>query len=253
MHLLYATIILGILHFTFELRQCIHSPKHWIRDVWNYLDVGAILYPVITSVIWLQTSTLPISGVTISILLLELKFLLLFRNIEIIGVYYSLIFEVANKAVSTFAITLGVIIFSFAHSLYIMIGKTNKVSNDLYNSMNIVSNSTSEKPSTINSNMFTSLTTAVFAVYMMLTGDSTYLPTWSLIENPTLAFLIIFFSFFTIIYLMNLFIGLLSNFIDETNTKEMFLLQRAKILAEIELFYMLPYQRRKNNWFPELM
>ncbi|CAG8799923.1 16608_t:CDS:2, partial [Racocetra persica] len=25
------------------------------------------------------------------------------------------------------------------------------------------------------------------------------------------------------------------------------------ILSEIELFYMLPHQRRKNNWFPELI
>ncbi|RIB00340.1 hypothetical protein C2G38_2234662 [Gigaspora rosea] len=253
LHLLFATIILGILHFTFELRQCIHSPKHWIRDVWNYLDVGAILYPVLTSVIWLQTSTIPISGVTFSILLLELKFLLLFRNIGVIGVYYSLIFEVANMAISTFVITLGVIIFAFAHSLHVLLSNINKVSNDLNNSMNIASNSTSEKSLTTSSNMFTNLITAVFAVYMMLTGDSSYLPNWSLIENPTLAFLMIFFSFFTIIYLMNLFIGLLSNFIDETNKKEMFLLQRAKILAEIEHFYMLPYQRRKNNWFPELM
>jgi hypothetical protein len=26
-----------------------------------------------------------------------------------------------------------------------------------------------------------------------------------------------------------------------------------QVIAEIELFYMLPHQRRKNDWFPEVM
>jgi hypothetical protein len=32
-----------------------------------------------------------------------------------------------------------------------------------------------------------------------------------------------------------------------------FFLNFSQIIAEIELFYMLPHQRRKNNWFPEIM
>ncbi|RIB09774.1 hypothetical protein C2G38_2146389 [Gigaspora rosea] len=41
--------------------------------------------------------------------------------------------------------------------------------------------------------------------------------------------------------------------IDEKNNEESFLLLRAEILSEIELHLMLPYQRRKKNWFPEIL
>ncbi|CAB4440129.1 unnamed protein product [Rhizophagus irregularis] len=51
---------------------------------------------------------------------------------------------------------------------------------------------------------------------------------------------------------MNLFIGLLNLAIDVYNKEEEFLLQKAQIIMEIELFYMLPFQRYNNKkWFPD--
>ncbi|KAF0470319.1 hypothetical protein F8M41_025387 [Gigaspora margarita] len=84
-------------------------------------------------------------------------------------------------------------------------------------------------------------------------GDSSYVSSWSLKNNWTLAFLLVIFSFFTTIYLLNLFISLLGNAIDDRNNKESFLQLREEILTEIELFWMLPHQRRKKNWFPEIL
>jgi hypothetical protein len=52
---------------------------------------------------------------------------------------------------------------------------------------------------------------------------------------------------------MNLFIGLLNNAIGKDNDRVSYLVQKAEILAEIELFYLLPPQRRWNAWFPEVM
>ncbi|CAB4380703.1 unnamed protein product [Rhizophagus irregularis] len=52
---------------------------------------------------------------------------------------------------------------------------------------------------------------------------------------------------------MNLLIGLLNNAIEEDNNRVSYLLQKAEILAEIELFYLLPHQRRWQEWFPEVM
>ncbi|RIB21701.1 hypothetical protein C2G38_1072007 [Gigaspora rosea] len=235
--LLIITIILGVLHFTFEIRQLIYSPLSWITDIWNYFDMGAILFSVTTSIVWLQSSAMPVWAVTISILLLEFKFTTFFRAIEFGGTHWAMIIGVIQNSLSFFVI-IGFILFAFAHSLYILLRPTN---DNLNNSQEL------------NTNMFANLDTALLAVYMMLTGNSFSVSNWSLAENITLTILIILFSFFTTIYLMNLFIGLLSNFIGETNKKELFLLQRAKILSEIELFYMLPYQRRKNNWFPEFI
>jgi len=52
---------------------------------------------------------------------------------------------------------------------------------------------------------------------------------------------------------MNLFIGLLSDQIEKYNRDEAFLAQKAKIIKEIELFYLLPNQRHWREWFPDLL
>jgi hypothetical protein len=61
------------------------------------------------------------------------------------------------------------------------------------------------------------------------------------------------FSFLIVIYLMNLFIGLLNMAIEEDNERSSYLAQKAEVIAEIELFYLLPHQRRWRTWFPEVM
>ncbi|PKK67550.1 hypothetical protein RhiirC2_567768 [Rhizophagus irregularis] len=89
-------------------------------------------------------------------------------------------------------------------------------------------------------------------VYKIITGDSGSLSPWTFRENPTMTVLLVAFTFFTVIYLMNLFIGLLNLAIGDYNREEEFLLQKARIIMEIELFYMFPFQRYNNKeWFPE--
>ena len=52
---------------------------------------------------------------------------------------------------------------------------------------------------------------------------------------------------------MNLFIGLLNSAIEEHNTQEAFWVERAKIVTEIELFYLFPNQHRWKHWFPDIL
>ncbi|PKY48866.1 hypothetical protein RhiirA4_464592 [Rhizophagus irregularis] len=52
---------------------------------------------------------------------------------------------------------------------------------------------------------------------------------------------------------MNLFIGLLNLAIDEYNDRASYLAQKAEVIAEIELFYLLPFQRRWRTWFLEVI
>ncbi|CAB4474165.1 unnamed protein product [Rhizophagus irregularis] len=40
---------------------------------------------------------------------------------------------------------------------------------------------------------------------------------------------------------------------DSNNNRVSYLKQKAEILAEIELFYLLPHQRRWGKWFPEII
>ncbi|CAG8524289.1 36528_t:CDS:2, partial [Racocetra persica] len=166
-----------------------------------------------------------------------------------------------------------IIVFAFAHSLHILLRPISDYSydqpsytDDVNNPWNlatryqpILPNGTIENGSSLietpdaNINMFALFSTAIVAVYFMLTGDSSSISSWVLKDNWTLVFLLAIFSFFTTIYLMNLFIGLLGMAIDETNNVESFLHLKGEILAEIELFWMLPYQRRKKNWFPDIL
>ncbi|PKY17222.1 hypothetical protein RhiirB3_382357 [Rhizophagus irregularis] len=105
-----------------------------------------------------------------------------------------------------------------------------------------------------NTNMFTDYRTALFAIYLFLTGDQSALSDkWTYKDNPAFVILIVLFSFLIVIYLMNLFIGLLNIAIEKDNNRVSYLIQKVEILAEIELFYLLPNQRRWNIWFPEIM
>ena len=88
---------------------------------------------------------------------------------------------------------------------------------------------------------------------IFLIGDSGAFGSWQLQDEPYLAILFIAFSFVVVIYLMNLFIGLLSNAIEKYNIDEAYLAQKAKIIKEIELFYLLPKQRRRKDWFPDIL
>ena len=64
----------------------------------------------------------------------------------------------------------------------------------------------------------------------MITGDPGSLSPWTFSENHTMTFLLVAFTFFTVIYLMNLFIGLLNLAIDDYNKEEEFLLQKARVI-----------------------
>ncbi|RIA86067.1 hypothetical protein C1645_829826 [Glomus cerebriforme] len=60
------------------------------------------------------------------------------------------------------------------------------------------------------------------------------------------------FSFLIVIYLMNLFIGLLNSVIEKDNNRASYLALKAEVIAEIEIFCLLPHQRCWRSWFPEM-
>ncbi|PKK66891.1 hypothetical protein RhiirC2_752733, partial [Rhizophagus irregularis] len=104
-----------------------------------------------------------------------------------------------------------------------------------------------------NTNMFIDFRTSLLAMYNFLTGDSSALSNWPFLNNQSLVILIVLFSLLVVVYLMNLFIGLLNMAINKDDDRVSYLKQKAEILAEIELFYLLPNQRRWNSWFPEVI
>ncbi|KAF0558404.1 transient receptor potential cation channel subfamily a member 1-like [Gigaspora margarita] len=254
-------------------------PEHKIS--WNnqasllvatiFFDLAAILVPTITSLIWLHYKTPSTWIITIAAFLLEIKFLLFFCTLDYFCTYFAIMIGVAQKVFS-FLVVLGIIVVAFAHSLHLLLRPTSEYSydqpsftDDSNNPWNLVptyqfisfngtvGKSTFFETPDDKTNLFTMFSTSILAVYFMLTGDLSYISSWVLKNNWTLAFLLVIFSFFTTVYLLNLFISLLGIAIDDRNNEESVLQPRGEILSKIELFWMLPHQRRESNWFPEIL
>jgi hypothetical protein len=162
--------------------------------------------PIYTSFIWFQTNEMNIwlqknemnirlnemniiPLLSFTCLFLDLKFLLFFRPFESFGVYFAIIISVAKKIVS-FVVVLLIIIISFAHAFYILLSPKTEFSLENYTNNNDPNNpwnlsptyiqvfengTTNSNSSTIqkpdgNTNMFINFKTALFAMYLFLTG-----------------------------------------------------------------------------------
>ncbi|GES75113.1 hypothetical protein GLOIN_2v1874127 [Rhizophagus clarus] len=207
--LLIASIILGFIHLSYEVRQMIYDFNKWIQDFWNIFDIIAFSLPIVTSIYWLQTRDMNVQLLSFTCLFLDIKFLLFFRAFESFVNTYNQVFN--NGTMDSFFV---------------------------------------QNPDG-NTNMFVDFRTALFGMYLFLTGDSSALSNWPYIKNPSLSILFVLFSLLIVVYLMNLFIGLLNMAIDKDNDRVSYLMLKAEILAEIELFYLLPHQRRWPTWFPD--
>ncbi|GBC10634.1 hypothetical protein RclHR1_00980011 [Rhizophagus clarus] len=227
------TLIIGFVQLYFELRQFIWDPIEYIHSIWNLFDLAAFLFPIITSYFWVYNhDVIPNWAISLSCLFLNIKFLLFFRAFESFGIYFAIIFGVIRRVFS-FLVILVIIIASFALSFHLLL-------------VDVPSNND-------NPNLFTSFQNSLLATYLFAsdTGSITSLATST--NNTIIIVLMILFSFLIVIYLMNLFIGLLNTSIERDNDRASYLVQKAEILAEIELFYLLPFQRRWKHWFPEVI
>ncbi|KAF0485002.1 transient receptor potential cation channel subfamily a member 1-like [Gigaspora margarita] len=144
--------------------------------------------------------------------------------------------EIAQRGFS-FMIMLGFIIFAFAHSFYILLyystnsnGSLNLATthNTVDSKITIKKNSSLNEANTMTTNMFETINSAIGAVYLMITGDTTPISNWNLENNNALLILVIIFSFIVTLYLVNLIIRLLASRIDD-KIRVLFLILRAKI------------------------
>jgi hypothetical protein len=66
-------------------------------------------------------------------------------------------------------------------------------------------------------------------VMLNLIGDKNSLDAWSPKDNTIMVVLMVIFTFVIVVYLMNLFIGLLNNAIEEDNDRAFYLAQKAEV------------------------
>ncbi|GBB87756.1 hypothetical protein RclHR1_14240005 [Rhizophagus clarus] len=167
------------------------------------------------------------------------------------------------KRVFPFLVLLLFIVLGYAQGFFIVL-RSNSINDDndprnvatkydFVNPDETISNATTmiQDPDS-NTNLFNWFPTSLLAVYKLLTGDSGSLSSFTYREHSLMTILMVSFTFSTVIYLMNLFIGLLTDEINVYKREEEFLLHKAKLIMEIELFYMTESQRLNNKeWFPD--
>jgi hypothetical protein len=64
----------------------------------------------------------------------------------------------------------------------------------------------------------------------LLLGDSSAFTNWSYTANPSIAILIVIFSLLIVVYLMNLFIGLLNMAIEKDNDRVSYLVLKVEVI-----------------------
>ncbi|PKC10969.1 hypothetical protein RhiirA5_498040 [Rhizophagus irregularis] len=243
------SIVFGFFHLLFELRQFALDKKKYFLSIWNIFDLSAYIPATAASIYYVKI-------------------------IESFGIYFAIIFGVARRVFS-FLVVLAIIILSFAHAFFLLLHPQNFLNSlnaqdqsdpnnpwtlsNTYNQTdengNILNASLIQIPSE-NTNLFYSYPTSLLATYLFLTGNQNSFSPWTpklTTEYTTLFGLMAIFSFLVVIYLMNLFIGLLDTEIGNNKSRAKYLAQKAEVIAEIELFYLLPHQRRRRTWFPEVI
>ena len=79
------------------------------------------MLPIITSIYWLTSQNPPpLWFISLSNLILDLKFMLFLRVFKYFGTYFAVILGVAKKVIS-FLVILCIIILSFSHAFYILL------------------------------------------------------------------------------------------------------------------------------------
>ncbi|EXX65328.1 hypothetical protein RirG_134360 [Rhizophagus irregularis DAOM 197198w] len=125
--------------------------------------------------------------------------------------------------------------------------ETTETTNVLNNNLFIL-----QKPDE-NTNTFTDFSTSFFATSLLLTGDTSSFSNWPYEKNPSLVILMGSFIVIMIIFMLNVFITLFSEVKKDDDVQASYWKMMAEVVADIELFYLLPCQRRWRKWFPEVL
>ncbi|PKY32412.1 hypothetical protein RhiirB3_450578 [Rhizophagus irregularis] len=176
------SIILGCIHLSFEIRQYLWNPNNYLRDLWN-LFAGAYALPVATSIYWLVARNSSIPLMTISIILLNFKFLMFFQVFESYGKYFATILGVAKEVFPFLVLVLFWIIIGFTLAFFVLLRPSNNKANDPMNLANTYysmdpNGNISSTPTLIqlpdsNTNMYDWFPTSLLAVYLLLTVPHT--------------------------------------------------------------------------------
>ncbi|CAG8520135.1 11901_t:CDS:2 [Diversispora eburnea] len=211
--------IMAILSLLQEFRQIIGYQKDYFFNLSNYVDLISYIFPLITSIMVIVIEVEPPEWLkSYSILMVWLNVSLYSRAFSGPGKFIVIVVQIV-KRIYLMIITLAFIVASFANALFVLL-RDDQVMERL------------KKENEGIENEWTTYLSSLFA-------------TWKFLG----------IGFLTVIVLLNVLIGFITEVFSGNLQVEhqIWLRQRAEIIAEIEIFLLLPFERQRSDWFPRLI
>ncbi|CAG8503339.1 7952_t:CDS:2 [Acaulospora morrowiae] len=256
-------IIVTVISFVFllqEFRQMVGRWKIYFSSFFNYIDLASYGLPLATSLMVIAVKSDPPAWLkSFAVLMVWFNALLMSRAFAGPGKFIAILIEIGKKII-TLIMTLAVIVIGFANALFVLLRNVDP--NDIVNTYNgsisnssggVVGNLTIQQDIRSDTNQWTRFDSALFATYKFLgigwESVTNIEPTWSL------NLMMLLFSFVTVIIILNVLIGLITEvFVGSLQVgRQAWLRQRAELIAELELFSLTPKDRQKSDWFPHLV
>ncbi|CAG8545549.1 14516_t:CDS:10 [Acaulospora morrowiae] len=218
----------GTLFLLIEIRQMLGQFSEYWLSVYNWLDLAKSIVPMVVAAQFLsdEQPSEKIRGA--SMLFVYVDLLLHLRVFQVIGIPIFMILAIVRK-VGWIIIIMGGMVVSFAHIFFILLDHDK------------------------NKN-FQDFGSSLVSFYFILIGQYDSVSD-ERDNNRTITILLMLFSFFTAILLLNVLIAIMADVVKETETSGIraWLKQKAEVIAEIEMYMMTSAQRRRKDYFPSLI
>jgi hypothetical protein len=221
-----------------ELRQILYHGIRYPKSPYNWIDLAAFTLSLVTALgtlgIVRENTKELVSAATI---FLWLHFLLQTRIYKAVGVFVNVVIEVALGIVP-FLLILLLMLIAFSNALWVLLSLDDRIKG-------------SDLAKELGSD-YASYWWWLKYVFLALTSDYILFSKLGL-QVPVVDVYRALFALITVIFLMNILIALLNYRYAEAyqRSENVWMLQKAQLISEIEVFYMTPWERRDPNKFPK--
>ncbi|RUS21628.1 hypothetical protein BC937DRAFT_92039 [Endogone sp. FLAS-F59071] len=226
----FACIILSTWLFILELRLLIHMRLNYFLSFYKLLNGAAVVMPWIISLNGIVNNARGPSRFTaFTILILWANFLQQCRIYRTIGLFANVIISVV-WSLRSFMLIMLVIVLGFSHALWTALADISVPGGP---------------------NHYNTFPNSIKYTYYWLTGDTSAIGTFDGVDLAADVFRVLF-SLITVIILLNLLIAMLNDSFNKATeiSEKSYLLQLAQVLADVEIFFLLPSERKK-IWFAD--
>ncbi|KAI9019205.1 hypothetical protein CLU79DRAFT_759081 [Phycomyces nitens] len=245
---------ISFLFITQETRQIMVSRTGYFRLFYNYISLVAVCLPLIATIVILSGHAYPVEASAISVLILWLHAIVRLRVLKEFGIMVEIVVQISKRVLPMFALLIF-IVFAFAHTFIVLL--RNEKNGEFAQSFDGIIGGTqsfyitSRDPGS--ENKFRSAGTALKAVWLFVNGDWEAISDKPVEDQALVTVLGIILSFSTTLILLNILIALMTDVVEEVKRKgkRVWISYLAESLAEIELYWCFPWERRNRKYHPD--